>query len=137
MTERRDRDVRLITGPCVTPLVYAAEYGDVDTVRWHIERGSDLNQVKVRSQKNSDIRIGNKTSSLQDIQSKLTVQWSCVQQRNCLDKMLRKLFCGFSWRGDTQRRRWRRCTVTPTFCSCSSTAEPTSSLPSTSECGDL
>ena len=36
-----------IIGPCVTPLVYAAEDGDVNTVKWHMENGTNPNQTKV------------------------------------------------------------------------------------------
>ena len=34
-------------GPCVTPLVYAAEDGDINTVKWHMENCSNPNQTKV------------------------------------------------------------------------------------------
>ena len=31
----------------MTPLVYAAEDGDVNTVKWHMQNGSNPNQTKV------------------------------------------------------------------------------------------
>ena len=36
-----------IIGPCVTPLVYAAEDGDINTVNWHMQNGTNPNQTKV------------------------------------------------------------------------------------------
>ena len=39
-----------IIGPCVTPLVYAAEDGDINTVKWHMQNGSNPNQTKVCSE---------------------------------------------------------------------------------------